>query len=154
MNGHATGVAWLSATLTNLGGMSDRPVFHTLALDCQDPRTLAASYVDLLGYAVSGDSDDDWVTITGPGPQMSFQLAPDQVPPTWPKNDVPQQAHVDFFVTDIVAAHHRVLALGGRAIDPIDPIEPPAPSPARGFRVYADPAGHPFCLCRPTRNAW
>ncbi|WP_435201306.1 VOC family protein [Janibacter sp. GS2] len=131
--------------------MSDRPVFHTLALDCADPRTVAGFYVELLGYAVSADSDDDWVTITGPGPRMSFQLAPDHVPPTWPRQEVPQQAHVDFFVTDIVAAHQRVLALGGRAIDPV---EPPAPSPARGFRVYADPAGHPFCLCRPTPHAW
>ena len=131
--------------------MSDRPVFHTLALDCPEPRALAAFYTELLGYDVSPDSDDEWVTITGPGPQLSFQLAPDHVLPTWPSNDVPQQAHIDFFVTDIASAHQRVLELGGRALDPVDP---PAPSPARGFRVYADPAGHPFCLCRPTRDAW
>lgn len=137
--------------MANLRGMSDRPVFHTLALNCPDPRTLAAFYVDLFGYAVSTDSNDGVVTITGPGPQMSFQLAPDHVPPTWPNNDVPQQAHVDFCVTDIAAAHQWVLTLGGRAIDPV---EPPAPSPRGGFRGYADPAGHPFCLCRPTRNAW
>lgn len=56
---------WLSAPGTNLTGMSDRPVFHTLALDCPDPRALAAFYVDLLGYTVSPDSDDEWVTITG-----------------------------------------------------------------------------------------
>jgi predicted enzyme related to lactoylglutathione lyase len=131
--------------------MSDRPVFHTFAFDCPDPRALAAFYADLLGYAVSPDSEDDWVTITGPGPQLSFQLAPDHVPPTWPAGDVPQQAHVDFFVTDIAAAHERVLELGGRAVDPDDAPVSPAP---RGFRVYADPAGHPFCLCRPTRDAW
>ena len=100
----------------------------------------------MLGYAVSADSDDDWVTITGPGPQMSFQLAPDHVPPTWPKNDVPQQAYVDFFVTDIVAAHQRVLALGGRAIDRV---EPPAPSPPRGSCVRG-PSRTPV-LPMPTR---
>lgn len=141
----------MPAKVTSLRGMGERPVFHTLAFDCADPRASANFYADLLGYTISADSEDDWVTITGPGPQMSFQLAPDHVPPTWPKNEVPQQAHVDFFVTDIVAAHQRVLALGGRAIDPA---EPPAASPPRGFRVYADPAGHPFCLCRPTPHAW
>ena len=128
------------AAVASVAGMTDRPVFHTFAFDCPDPRALAVFYLELLGYSLSPDSDDEWVTITGPGPQMSFQLAPDHVPPTWPRNDIPQQAHVDFFVTDIASAHERVLALGGRAIDPIDR---PSPSPARGFRVYADPAGHP-----------
>ena len=37
---------------------------------------------------------------------------------------------------------------------PLDPVEAPEPKPERGFRVYADPAGPPFCLCRPTRDAW
>jgi hypothetical protein len=32
-------------------------------------------------------------------------------------------------------AHPRVLALGGRLLES-----------ARGWRVYADPVGHPFCL--------
>ena len=67
----------------------------------------------------------------------------------WPRGQ--QQAHLDFVVTDIAAAHERVLALGGTALDPV---EPPKPAPERGFRVYADPAGHPFCLCRPTKDAW
>jgi predicted enzyme related to lactoylglutathione lyase len=131
--------------------MSDRPVFQTLAFDCADPHAVASFYADLLGYSLSPDSEDDWVVVTGPGPQLSFQLAPDHVPPTWPANDVPQQAHIDFFVTDIAAAHERVLELGGRALDPV---EPPVSPPPRGYRVYADPAGHPFCLCRPSRDAW
>jgi catechol 2,3-dioxygenase-like lactoylglutathione lyase family enzyme len=130
--------------------MSDRPVFHTFAFDCPDPRGLAAFYAGLLGYVVADDADD-WVTITGPGPQLSFQLAPDHVAPTWPARDVPQQAHLDLFVTDVAAAHVRVLALGGRAVDPE---EAPTGRPSRGFRVYADPAGHPFCLCRPSPDAW
>ena len=131
--------------------MNDRPEFHTLAFDCPEPRVVAAFYADLLGYAVSPDSDDDWVTITGPGPQLSFQRAPDHVPPTWPASDVPQQAHIDFFVNDIVGAHQRVLELGGRAVDPVVTPSPPEP---RGFRVYADPAGHTFCLSRPAPDIW
>ena len=62
--------------------MNDRPTFHTLAFDCPEPPALAAFYADLLGYAVSPDIYVDWVTITGPGPQLSFQRAPDHVPPT------------------------------------------------------------------------
>ena len=130
--------------------MSDRPVFHTVAFDCPDPRALADFYADLLGYDVA-HADDEWVTISGPGPRLSFQLAPDHVPPTWPADGVPQQAHIDFFVTDIGSAHQRVLELGGRAVDPVDAPISPAP---RGFRVYADPAGHTFCLCRPSPDAW
>ncbi|HWD01148.1 MAG TPA: VOC family protein, partial [Amycolatopsis sp.] len=40
-------------------------------------------------------------------------------------------------VTDLEAAHERVLDLGAKLLDD---------SPET-FRVYADPAGHPFCLC-------
>jgi catechol 2,3-dioxygenase-like lactoylglutathione lyase family enzyme len=130
--------------------MSDRPYFNSLALDCAEPRKNADFYAELLGYQVV-DDDDDWVTIAGPGPMLSFQLAPDHIPPTWPDPGVPQQMHVDFLVADIAAAHQRVLDLGGRAVDPV---EPPAPDPERGFRVYADPAGHTFCLCRPSRTTW
>ena len=130
--------------------MSDRPYFHSLVLDCAEPRKNADFYAELLGYEVVY-ADDEWVTIAGPGPMLSFQLAPDHIAPTWPANDVPQQMHVDFFVADISAAHQQVLDLGGRAVDPVDA---PTPNPERGFRVYADPAGHTFCLCRPSKSAW
>jgi hypothetical protein len=41
-------------------------------------------------------------------------------------------------VDDVDAAERQVLALGARRLqDPPD---------AEDFRVYADPAGHPFCL--------
>ena len=42
-------------------------------------------------------------------------------------------------VADLDAAEQEVLALGAKALDTEDR--------ARSFRVYADPAGHPFCLC-------
>jgi hypothetical protein len=48
-------------------------------------------------------------------------------------------------VHDMVQAHARAVDLGAR---PLDPEEDPAEDETRGFRVYADPAGHPFCLCR------
>jgi len=50
----------------------------------------------------------------------------------------PQQVHLDLVVAadEIEEAERRVLALGAR----------PLPSNEPGFRIYADPAGHPFCL--------
>jgi predicted enzyme related to lactoylglutathione lyase len=72
---------------------------------------------------------------------LAVQLAPDHVPPDWP-GGTPQQIHLDFYLEDLEAAHQKVLELGGRVLraddDPVTP---------KGFRVYADPAGHPFCLC-------
>ena len=132
-----------------LTSMSDRPVFDTFAFDCPDPRALAGFYVELLGYSVSPESEDDWVTITGPGSTMTFQLAPDHVPSTWPMNDVPEQAHIDFLVTDIAAAHERVISLGGRAVDPVDA---PKPSPSQGFRVYTDPPATASACAGPRRR--
>jgi hypothetical protein len=44
--------------------------------------------------------------------------------------------HLDIRVADIEAAEAQVLALGATRL----------PSTEPGFRVYADPAGHPFCL--------
>lgn len=130
--------------------MSATPHFHAFAIDCPDPRALGQFYADLLGYRVTDDSEDGWVDIEGDGPTISFQKVEDYAAPQWP-DGTPQQAHIDFVVEDIAAAHERVLALGGTALDPT---APPEPRPGRGFRVYADPVGHPFCLCRPTRDAW
>jgi predicted enzyme related to lactoylglutathione lyase len=125
------------------------PRFDCFALDCRDPRGVAQFYADLLGGTVKGDPDDDWFTVSSAGPDLAFQLAPNHEPPDWPRGH--QQAHIDFDVEDIVAAHERVLELGGEALDPA---EPPVLPVQRGFRVYADPAGHPFCLCRPTPGSW
>ena len=127
------------AAVASVAGMTDRPVFHTFAFDCPDPRALAVFYLELLGYSLSPDSDDEWVTITGPGPQMSFQLAPDHVPPQWPSAEHPQQMHLDLDVTDLDAAEEAVLALGARKHEH---------QPGKTFRVFLDPAGHPFCLCQ------
>jgi predicted enzyme related to lactoylglutathione lyase len=123
--------------------------FDCVALDCADPAGVAQFYADLLGGTVQGDDEGDWFDIVWDGPRIATQLAPNHESPDWPRGQ--QQSHLDFVVADIAAAHERVLALGGAALDPIDP---PQPSPERGFRVYADPAGHPFCLCRPSKEAW
>ena len=106
---------------------------HHVVLDCQDPAALAAFYSELLGLPVTYRSDD-WVVVapndTSSG--LAFQLASGNKPPTWPDPTVPQQFHLDIMVEDVAAAGQRVLTLGAVRLD--------------GESVYADPAGHPFCL--------
>jgi catechol-2,3-dioxygenase len=110
-----------------------------VVLDCPDPLALAGFYAGVLGGTVEGEGD--WVDLKVPGgPALAFQAAPGHVPPKWPSPDASQQFHLDVTVEDLDAAEQGVLALGARPLD--------AEDRTRGFRVYADPAGHPFCLCR------
>ena len=111
---------------------------HHVVLDCPDPRASARFWSALLGRPVTYDSDD-WVVVAASerASGLAFQLAPDHRPPTWPGPEVPQQAHLDVMVEDPAAAGREVLALGARHVS---------------GDVYADPAGHPFCLV--TRPGW
>ncbi|MET8571996.1 VOC family protein [Streptomyces sp. NPDC004783] len=113
-----------------------------VVLDCPDPRALARFYAAVLGggIEVQNDGRDEWVDLVLPGGRaLAFQAAPDYVPPKWPATDGAQQFHLDLQVKDLDAAEKAVLELGARPLDTEDR--------TRTFRVYADPAGHPFCLC-------
>ena len=74
--------------------------------------------------------------------RLGFQLAPNHVPPEWPDGTSQQQIHVDLWVDDFEAAHEKATSLGARLLKPADD-----PGAAEIFQVYADPAGHPFCIC-------
>ncbi|MFD4789862.1 VOC family protein [Streptomyces sp. NPDC058459] len=109
-----------------------------VVLDCPDPEALAGFYAAILGGTVEGDAD--WVDLRTPaGQTVAFQRAPDHVPPTWPSPDTPQQFHLDLTVPDLDEAERQILTLGAKPLD--------TDAPTRTWRVYADPAGHPFCLC-------
>lgn len=113
-----------------IGGLS------AVVFDCPDPHALARFYSELLGLPVSR-VDGDWVDIgDSQSIRLSFQHAPDHQPPQWPDPAFPQQAHLDIRVDDIAEAEPRVLALGATRL----------PGEGTSFRIYADPAGHPFCL--------
>jgi len=116
---------------------------HHVVVDCPDPDALADFYSDLLGLPVTYRSAD-WVVVahndTTSG--IAFQLAPDHQPPQWPNPARPQQFHLDVMVDDVDVAEARVLALGARRLSGAD----------SGSLVFADPAGHPFCLI--PRPAW
>ena len=108
-------------------------------LDCPDPRALAAFYGEILGMRVIEDTRGDWVVIgRQPGyRELAFQRADPYVPPRWPDPEHPQHEHLDIRVFDVDEAEQAVLALGATRL----------PSEHEdGFRVFTDPAGHPFCL--------
>ena len=131
------------------------PIFRQVVLDTTDARGLAEFYRQFLGLRyrtgdeppAPGEPDPngrDWLVLRNPGgAQVAFQQV-DQLPePTWPEGPHPQQLHLDLTVPtieDLDAAHVRALQLGARMLydRSADPEEP--------LRVYADPAGHPFCV--------
>ncbi|MGC5565801.1 VOC family protein [Streptomyces sp. FR-108] len=112
----------------------------SVVLDCPDPHALAAFYAGILGGTV--EDNGDWLDLRLPGPAggtLAFQAAPGHVPPKWPSPEASQQFHLDLTVEDLDAAEAEVLALGAKVLDAADR--------TRTWRTYADPAGHPFCLC-------
>ena len=119
--------------------------FQLVALDCPDPLALARFYGDLLGWEVApleGEDRDDpeWVELaSGGGPTLAFQRVAHHVAPTWPEGPTPQQLHLDFLVDDLLDGEARAVALGATLA---------GHQPGRDFRVFLDPAGHPFCLVR------
>ncbi len=116
---------------------------HSVVLDCPDPTALAAFYAKVIGGTVADGSDDTWAYLDAPHSLLQFQRVDNYTRPDWP-DGTPQQFHLDLEVEDIVATHELVVAAGAA---PLDPVDPPHPSFTRNFRVYADPVGHPFCLC-------
>ncbi len=132
------------------------PILCAVVLDTTDARSLAEFYRQLLGYVYrSGDelplpgqadpSGRDWLVLidTGGQPRLAFQQVSELAAPTWPRPSVPQQLHLDLTVAttaDLTAQHQRALALGATLLqDRFDDPEEP-------LYVYADPAGHPFCI--------
>ena len=132
--------------------MAATPTMRSFVLDCPDPMALARFYADLLGLEVRDDSTDEWANLPlGDGTKLAFQLAPDHVPPQWPDGSPPQQAHLDFTAADLDGSHEHALAVGAVVADPEDSREKAV---SQGFRVYLDPAGHPFCLCQDDDRPW
>lgn len=112
------------------------------AVDCPRPRVLAEFYSAITGWPIDeSDSDDEWVMLASDvGATLGFQRVADYQAPQWPGQVHPQQQHLDFEVDDLDAGEVAVLAIGARKH---------AEQPGTRFRVYLDPADHPFCLILP-----
>ena len=111
-----------------------------IVFDAADLTAESTFWAGLLDGTIS--AEDDWhsVSVEG-GWRLGFQLAPNHVPPDWP-DGTPQQIHLDLWVDDLQAAHEKAMSLGARLLQ-----RAPDYEAREGFQVYADPAGHPFCLC-------
>ncbi len=117
--------------------MSDSIKLSSVTLDCPNAGDLAAFYADITGGKVTF-VNDAWATVNSPGGKIEFQTAPGYTPPTWPGPTSSMQIHLDFYVDDLDAAEARVLAAGATKYD-FQPNDDHC-------HVFADPAGHPFCL--------
>ncbi|WP_405218675.1 VOC family protein [Agrococcus sp. Ld7] len=116
--------------------------FPSIVIDCPDAHGLATFYSALLDWPIeprTDDQDDDWAEIRGPqGQVLDFQQVDHHRAPVWPTQEHPQQMHLDVMVDDLEEAEAATLALGATKHEH---------QPGETFRVFLDPAGHPFCLC-------
>jgi len=111
--------------------------YPSIVIDCPDPGALAAFYATMLDWKTEVQAD--WVDIRADyGQCISFQQVDDYTAPEWPGQEHPQQMHLDVVVDDLDAAEAAVIALGATKHEH---------QPGTTFRVFLDPAGHPFCLC-------
>jgi catechol 2,3-dioxygenase-like lactoylglutathione lyase family enzyme len=112
-----------------------------VVFDAADLAAESSFWAALLGGTV--EAEDDWHSVLVDGEwRLGVQLAPNHVPPDWPDGTPQQQLHLDLWVDDLEAAHEQAVSLGARLLQPAED-----PEAAEVFQVYADPAGHPFCLC-------
>jgi catechol 2,3-dioxygenase-like lactoylglutathione lyase family enzyme len=111
---------------------------RSVVIDCPEPPRLAAFYQAVLGGSVHAE-DDSWVVLNSPdGVRLAFQQSPEHQPPAFPDAHASQQFHLDIRVDDVEDAQRRILDLGATRVTD-------APG-EDDFRVFRDPAGHPFCL--------
>jgi hypothetical protein len=108
-----------------------------VSLDCADPVPLAEFWAGLLdcevlirGEQVSAVRTDAFM--------IGMIRVPDYRPPTWPGGPAPKHIHLDLAVRDLDEAEATALRLGARKAE-----DQPQPDQ---WRIYFDPAGHPFCL--------
>jgi hypothetical protein len=111
--------------------------FPSIVIDCPDPAALAAFYSAMLDWKT--EVSPGWAHVRAEyGQCISFQQVEAYAPPRWPAQEVPQQMHLDVIVDDLDVAEAAVTGLGATRHEH---------QPGTSFRVFLDPAGHPFCLC-------
>jgi hypothetical protein len=108
-----------------------------LAIDCPDAGALARFYGAMLDWTIDVSGDRASVCAES-GQCIAFHQVADYTPPVWPGQERPQQMHLDMLVDDLDAAEAAVIGLGATRHPE---------QPGTSFRVFLDPAGHPFCLC-------
>jgi Glyoxalase-like domain len=115
-------------------------VRNVIVFDAADLEAESAFWTGILGGHVF--KEDDWHSVVDADSEwrIGVQLAPNHVPPDWPEGN-PQQIHLDLHVENPRAAHDEAIALGARLLQAAPDLDSD-----EGHQVYADPAGHPFCI--------
>jgi hypothetical protein len=106
-------------------------------LDCPDAKAMSAFYAKLLSKPVTYEGDGIAMIGEDGAQPVMFQQITEYHPPRWPDPAHPQQLHLDVTVIDVDVAEAAVLKLGATSLS----------FGGVNWRVYADPAGKPFCLC-------
>jgi hypothetical protein len=115
-------------------------VRQVVVFDAADLQTESAFWARILnGHVFEDDLFHSVFDASGEW-RIGVQLAPNHIPPEWP-DGVPQQVHLDLHVEDARGAHDEAIALGARLLQ-----HAPDLDAVEGHQVYADPAGHPFCI--------
>ena len=125
-------------------------VRNVIVFDAVDLHAESAFWAGILGGHVF--EEEAWHNVIDAAGEwrIGVQLAPDHVPPDWPHGIPQQQVHLDLHVNEPRAAHEEAIALGARLLQPAPDLDA-----EEGHQVYADPAGHPFCIGwgHPSREA-
>jgi hypothetical protein len=111
--------------------------FGSLSLDCADPLALGTFWAEVLGGEIAFTSDD-FVAVKLEHVWLSMLRVENYQPTTWPEDEVPKQMHLDLAVGELEQSEQLVVRLGAKKTVV-------QPQPDR-WRVFLDPAGHPFCL--------
>jgi hypothetical protein len=132
------------------------PALRAVVLDATNARDVAEFYRQLLGFVYRagdeppppGDPDphgEDWLVLrdaTGEA-RLAVQSVAELPATTWPDPQIPQQLHLDMTVADaeqLAVQGDRALALGATLM--VDR----STDPDEELYVFADLAGHPFCI--------
>ena len=111
-----------------------------LTLECDDTERLARFWQRVLDLP-EPEGDSDWLTLRWESVgRFSFHRVAGYRPPSWPGDHGEQHVHFDLLVDDLGDASRVVERAGAR---PLTEVLDPGP---KAWRIYADPAGHPFCL--------
>ncbi|MFG1894327.1 VOC family protein [Micromonospora zamorensis] len=112
-----------------------------IIIDAADVDSESTFWHRLLGGSITKTENHHFLAVDG-FPAVVIQRAPGHVPPAWPQ-DGTQQLHVDLATDDLASADRAALEAGARRLRPTDDADL---ATHQGIRVYASPAGHPFCL--------
>jgi catechol-2,3-dioxygenase len=139
----ADGATWVTLAdpaghpfdLCQKDGIGSPMALFAVTIDAPDASGLARFYGDLTGMEVTYDGPEG-ALLSGNGRNLMFQQVVEYTAPRWPDPAHPQQAHLDLWIADLDAGEARALELGASRL----------PGEGAQYRVFADPAGHPFCL--------